>query len=128
MTVAIFAKIGQFLKKNWIIVVAVIGLLWFSGIFKNIANRIKINGIVSAYKETPEQIDYNYTAMQVHSAFDKALWFIDRDAITSIINSLNSQSEFMTLVRVYAVQYNEDLREHLRDRFNDKQYAKLKYR
>jgi hypothetical protein len=128
MITALLMKLGVWLKKNYMVVVVLIGVLYFTGIFKNIANRIRIGGIVKSYEESPATLDYNFVAMQIHEAFDKALWFVDQPAITSLINSLSSQSEFMTLVRIYAVTYNDDLRAKLRDKFNDKQYGKLLYK
>lgn len=123
-------KAKQFIIKNWKLLTIIFGVLLISGVLKRILGRI---GMIWALRdasisaEHPEIIDYNFTAISVHSAMYKGLfsWSEDEDALIGFVNALPSMESFLMLCRAYSSKYGKDLRTQLREHLTDKQYSKL---
>lgn len=124
----ILKTVMQFFKKNWKVILTIVFILFMTGILKRLF--LKIGAIFSRSGSTGSGIDTSYYAMLIHSAMYKGLfnWAEDEEAIISLVNSLESQDQFMEVARKYAQRYGKDLREQLKTKMVDRKYAKLLFR
>lgn len=135
-----FSALIMFFKKNWKIILIVVGILYFMGMFKGLAGRFKMWANIGQMSsgggvDHTEQFepDYSLMCVNLYEALQgkKVLWIKwseDENAAIAIINSLQDQQQFLKLVYMYANKYGKDLRNDLRRFMTDKQYSKLKFK
>jgi hypothetical protein len=125
-------KSGTWIKKNWMIVAIIFGVLILTGIVRKVITSLTIffGSMTDKSAGTDqEKVDYDFMAMTIHNDFSMKWfdWFGDNsnDSVLGLVNSLPSMNSFLELARRYALKYSEDLREKLRSKFSDNDYAKL---
>jgi hypothetical protein len=125
-------KVIEFAKKNQKVIMILFLVLLLSGMLRRMITGIMLLFVnARGSVEGSEKVDYNFLAMTIHNDFRfQPFDFTDNDnnSVLGIINSLKSSTEFLSLCQVYSIKYKKDLREVIRDKFRDGQYAKLLYK
>jgi hypothetical protein len=129
----IIQKILDFMRKNIVLILVLVGVLIVSGGAKHLLNRYRAWLVVRNYrKESNDQTgkDYTFMSMTIHEALRHGLfkWGEDEKQVIKCIDELQSMEEFMLLCTVYFKQYKSDLREDLRRNFGDARYNDLKFK
>lgn len=124
--------VKNFVKKNYVIILVFVGILILTGIVRKIITGVTLffgNMFDKSGTTDQQKIDYDFLAMTIHNDFSMKWfdWFGDNSnsGVMGIINSLGSTNDFLELSRRYALKYSDDLREKLRSKFSDSDYAKL---
>lgn len=131
--VIIIQKIAEFIRKNYMIILVLVGLIVITGAGKHLITRYRTWKTVRNYKNneaSPDLVDYNFMSMTIHQALRHGLfkWGEDEKQIMEVVNNLNSMGEFLLLTQAYYKNYKKDLREELRENFGDRRYSQLKYK
>lgn len=82
---------------------------------------------LSLRKSKVGKTDYDLFAVSLESALHKGLfgWRENEGQVISLVNSLDSKEDFLTVCQRYLIRYGKDLRQIIRDHLSENQYSKL---